>query len=79
MPFSSGFPYNVIVRILTLLALNALAHGRRLKSPLQGDGCGYHLGYALVGYFDKWPASQAIRPSEVRELEIKAATYNWAT
>ena len=60
----------------TLLALEALADGRRFEPPLQGDGSGYHLGYALAGYFDKWPASQAIRPSEVKELEIKAPTYN---
>ena len=66
MPFSPGFPYNVIVRILTLLALDALALGRRLKRPLQGDGSGYRLGYALAEYFDKWPASQAIRPTEVK-------------
>ena len=76
MPFSPGFPYNMIVRILTLLALDALAHGRRCDPPLQGDGWGYHLGYALAGYFDKWPACQAIRPSNEKELEIKAPTYD---
>ncbi|RPD62345.1 Aldo/keto reductase [Lentinus tigrinus ALCF2SS1-7] len=41
-----------------------------------GDGSQYNLGYTLAGYFDKWPASQPLRPSQGQELVIKPPMYD---
>lgn len=60
VPFNKGFPFSNFVRAPSHLPNVAVV----LNPRPQGDGSDYNFLYKNAGHFDKWPAQQAIRPSQ---------------